>query len=58
MGTIAEMAFSGRLVEYAVRVGDAKVRAQSTSARLWAVGDEVQLTLPPGRCFVVADGPG
>ena len=52
-GTIEAVGFSGKLVEYAVRAGEVLIRAQSTSARLWAVGDSVRLRLPPERCFIV-----
>jgi iron(III) transport system ATP-binding protein len=52
-GTISQVAFSGRLVEYVVRVGETSVRVQSTSGRLWPVGAAVHLHLPPERCVVV-----
>jgi iron(III) transport system ATP-binding protein len=52
-GTIGHVAFSGRLVEYVVRVGETAVRVQSTSGRLWPMGATVRLRLPPERCIVV-----
>jgi iron(III) transport system ATP-binding protein len=52
-GRIGQVAFSGRLVEYVVRVGETIVRVQSTSGKLWPIGAAVRLRLPPERCIVV-----
>jgi iron(III) transport system ATP-binding protein len=52
-GTISHVAFSGRLVEYVVRVAETVVRVQSTSGKLWPMGASVRLRLPAERCVVV-----
>ncbi len=52
-GVIERETFSGKLIEYVVRVADTTVRAQCTSAKRWAVGAAVMLRLPPERCIVV-----
>jgi len=54
-GVVERAMFSGRLVEYVVRVGDVKLRVQATSRTLKAEGERVGLHLPPERCVVVAD---
>ncbi|MDB5406511.1 MAG: Iron(III) transport system ATP-binding protein [Rhodospirillales bacterium] len=57
-GTIAQVAFSGRLVEYLVRVAETNLRVQSTSGKLWETGATVRLRLPPERCIVVNGAAG
>jgi iron(III) transport system ATP-binding protein len=57
-GTIAQVAFSGRLVEYVVQVADTPMRVQGTSGKLWPAGATVRLHLPPERCIVVNGSAG
>jgi iron(III) transport system ATP-binding protein len=52
-GVIEREVFSGKLVEYGVKIGETLIRAQCTSATRWPVGAEVMLRLPPERCVVV-----
>ncbi|HZT50505.1 MAG TPA: ABC transporter ATP-binding protein [Stellaceae bacterium] len=52
-GVIEREIFTGKLVEYAVRVGEAVLRAQCTSMTRWAVGAQVTLRVPPERCILV-----
>jgi iron(III) transport system ATP-binding protein len=52
-GVVEREVFSGKLVEYLVRVAGTTVRAQCTSATRWAVGASVTLRLPPERCVIV-----
>jgi iron(III) transport system ATP-binding protein len=52
-GTVERVTFSGRLAEYAIRVGSATIRAQGTTGRLWEAGAAVELRLPPERCVIV-----
>jgi ABC-type Fe3+/spermidine/putrescine transport system ATPase subunit len=56
-GVIERELFSGKLIEYAVRVADTVVRAQCTSMARWAVGAPVTLRLPPERCVIVNGAP-
>jgi len=53
-GVIERIVFSGRIVEYFVRVGERIVRVQGTSRAMFASGRTVGLHLPPERCVVVA----
>jgi ABC-type Fe3+/spermidine/putrescine transport system ATPase subunit len=52
-GTIERQVFSGRIVEYFVRVGTHLVRVQGTSRAMFDSGRSVTLHLPPQRCVVV-----
>jgi len=56
-GVVEREIFSGRLVEYVVRVADTAVRTQCTSATRWDVGAQVTLRLPPERCVIVNGSP-
>ena len=53
-GTIERVVFSGRLVEYLVRVGRVTLPIHATSRVLKEQGDRVSIHLPPERCVVVA----
>jgi iron(III) transport system ATP-binding protein len=57
-GTIERETFSGKLIEYVVRIADMTVRAQCTSAKRWPVGAAIMLRLPPERCVLVNGAPG
>jgi len=50
---VEDVLFAGRLVEYAVRLGQSRIRVQATSARLWERGSQVQLRFPAERCVIV-----
>jgi putative spermidine/putrescine transport system ATP-binding protein len=52
-GVIERLVFSGRIVEYFVRVGSRVLRVQSLSRAILEAGADVTLELPPGRCVVV-----
>ena len=52
-GVIERLVFSGRIVEYFVRVGERTVRVQGLSRAIHNPGDAVMLAFPPGRCVVV-----
>jgi len=56
-GVVERENFSGRLIEYVVRVAGTTVRAQCTSATRWNVGAQVTLRLPPERCVIVNGAP-
>jgi ABC-type Fe3+/spermidine/putrescine transport system ATPase subunit len=53
-GVIERLVFSGRIVEYFVRVGDRSVRVQGTSRTLFDAGEQVLMVLPVEHCVVVA----
>jgi ABC-type Fe3+/spermidine/putrescine transport system ATPase subunit len=53
VGTIERLVFSGRIVEYFVRIGEHLVRVQGTSRAMLEAGRSVSLHLPPERCVVV-----
>jgi iron(III) transport system ATP-binding protein len=52
-GVIDKLVFSGRLVEYFVRVGERIVRVQGTSREIHESGSRVRLGLPAEHCVVV-----
>jgi len=52
-GVIDRLVFSGRIVEYFVRVGEHVVRVQGLSRAIHEAGDAVTLELPAHRCVVV-----
>jgi iron(III) transport system ATP-binding protein len=52
-GTVEQVMFAGKLVEYAVRVGNASVRVHRTSETVLEVGAAVHLQLPAERCMVI-----
>ena len=52
-GIVEDVLFAGKLVEYAVRLGEQRIRVQCTSARVWEAGSRVQLRFPPERCVIV-----
>lgn len=54
-GIVERATFSGRLVEYVVRVHDEALSVHATSRVLKSQGDRVTLHLPPERCVIVAD---
>ena len=53
-GVIERLVFSGRIVEYFVRVGERSVRVQGTSRDPFESGQTVAMMLPPEHCVVVA----
>jgi iron(III) transport system ATP-binding protein len=53
-GVVERLVFSGRIVEYFVRVGDRSVRVQGTSRKLFDTGQQVLMVLPVEHCVVVA----
>lgn len=53
-GTIERVVFSGRLVEYLVRIGDVSLPINATSRVIKEQGDRVSVHLPPERCVIVA----
>jgi iron(III) transport system ATP-binding protein len=55
-GTIERVVFSGRMVEYLVRVGDVALPVHTTSRFLKSQGERVTIRLPPERCVIVAAG--
>jgi iron(III) transport system ATP-binding protein len=56
-GRIENVLFSGKLVEYAVRVGETRMTVYEASTHLKKVGDEVRLYLPPEHCVLLEDSP-
>ena len=52
-GTIERLIFSGRIIEYFVKVGDQTIRVQGTSREIWEAGATVRLLLPAEHCVVV-----
>jgi iron(III) transport system ATP-binding protein len=52
-GVIERQVFSGRIVEYFVRVGERVVRVQGTSRAIHDAGAAVRLMLPPEHCVLV-----
>jgi len=52
-GVIDKLVFSGRIVEYFVRVAGRIVRVQGTSREIHEAGSAVRLVLPPEHCVVV-----
>ena len=56
VGKIESGMFSGRLIDYRVAVGNTKINVQTLSGSEFAVGDAVNVYLPPERCVVVEGG--
>lgn len=54
-GVIEGVLFSGKLVEYAVRVGSHRLTVYEASSQLKQVGDKIGLYLPPERCVLLSD---
>ncbi len=54
-GVIERLVFSGRIVEYIIRVGDRLVRVQGTSREIFEAGRQVVMSLPPEHCVLVTD---
>ncbi len=54
-GCIEHVTFTGRVVEYSVRVDGARLRVQSLSALIRHVGENVGIHLPPSRCIVLEE---
>jgi iron(III) transport system ATP-binding protein len=55
-GTVRNVEFSGRIMEYHVQVKDLVVRVQRTSETVWDVESDVFLRFPPERCTVINSG--
>jgi iron(III) transport system ATP-binding protein len=47
--------FTGKLVEYRIRAGDAEIMVQNLSTSLIRPGDAVHLHIPAARCVLLAD---
>ena len=56
-GTVTEARFTGRMVEYDVRIGEQTLTVQTPSEDLRPPGTPVRLHLPPERCVPLAADP-
>ncbi|MCZ7600391.1 MAG: TOBE domain-containing protein [Gammaproteobacteria bacterium] len=54
-GRIAQVAFTGRVVEYAVATGSTTLSVHALSGSMFDQGEAVRLRLPPERCVLVGD---
>jgi iron(III) transport system ATP-binding protein len=54
-GRVEGVVFSGRQVDYSVRIGDRLLGVQASSRRVQEVGDMVLLHLPTDRCILLED---
>ncbi len=52
-GRVVSAAFSGRLLDYVVAVGDVEMRVQSSSIEIHRAGEAVTVRLPPDRCVLL-----
>ncbi len=57
-GQIANILFSGKLVEYEVQTGQGVVSVCAASNVLRTLGEAVRLHLPPEHCVLLTDGEG
>lgn len=54
-GRVAQVAFTGRVVEYAVATGSTTLSIHALSGSMFDQGEAVRLRLPPERCVLVGD---
>ena len=52
-GTIDSSVFSGKLIDYRVRVNGTSIDVQTLSSAQWRDGDAVTIHMPPEHCVVI-----
>ena len=54
-GHILECRYGGELTELRVRIKDTELLVQASPAGRWAVGDQIEISIPPERIWIFPD---